>query len=516
MYIDKIVLEGETLEEALVKYQQQLTKLIKEKERASYYQKLYEHQFSLPGLTNSKSKTPTLSRGKIRVFNSRWTSDEKGNQKITKANLGDTVYFHTDLTGYPEGAKLDFKLIDYDDRLGFDILKWDDDKFPKEEVHKKTKVKTVNGKKTASVPLLLDPSWEAVLKSDTAYDIELYWEIHYKTPLGANLRAKAPKEKSDFLKVDFSNRTLYFAPSINGGKLPQMYTADGSKLFLVKIKEAIKKELDKKSKGEINDLIKKGVKKGIASYNNAIENKVINIALVKLSNGAMVDHNGKIHTKSRKLYEYTEEVFGKELKVVRGKGFKGTKGINQTEYFASNGSQVEFLNAMRINPAMDIDLAEETLGKLIDLGKLSNGSLKEMTSQPIKMPNELIKRLIPKGSPTIGVELWLEFLNYLALKEHKTQEAIVNKEIDRKLKLAKSKGLEAVRKFLYTYESNYHLEPISNLTLSKMLLGKFKTFQEMIDFNINQNNFNTEVLVKTIPDDIKGETFVIDSIFFNY
>ena len=112
-----------------------------------------------------------------KFFNSRWTTDKEGKEVAKEKMLGDTVYFHTDLEGYPEGATLDFKLFDYDDRLGVDLFKEDDYQFPKEEVHRRTEVKKVNGVKTASVELLLNKEWEPVLMEDTAYDIELYLSL---------------------------------------------------------------------------------------------------------------------------------------------------------------------------------------------------------------------------------------------------------------------------------------------------------------------------------------------------
>ncbi|WP_159256304.1 hypothetical protein [Tenacibaculum maritimum] len=53
--------------------------------------------------------------------------------------------------------------------------------------------------------------------------------------------------------------------------------------------------------------------------------------------------------------------------------------------------------------------------------------------------------------------------------------------------------MEAVRTFLQTYDTDYNLMAISNQTLAKLLAGKFKTFEELLDFEDILKNRNSSL-----------------------
>ncbi|WP_422090694.1 hypothetical protein [Tenacibaculum ovolyticum] len=460
---------------------------------------------SFPG---AESKSATIELISYEITDGWWTKDKEGTLNLRKAKLGDTVYFHIETKNIDCGEELDCKLFDSDVVFIWDYLNPDDDKFNKKEVHKKAIVK--NNK--ATIELHLNRGWEENLKQDTAYDIELYWKVKYDT-----ISKDVPKRKSLYLEVEFSDQTLFFKPSIAGGKLPQLIAKDGSPLFLTTLKDATLKEVEKRTKDEVKDKIKTKVKENISNaikkYNNDINKKVTTIALVKLNKGHLIDRSGKLNTKPKNVYKYTEKVFNKEVTVKRAV----SKTTNQAHYFATNGKKVEVLNAMRINPIMSIDDAEETLGNLFDLVSFSMMSLEEITSKPFSSPSFLLKHFLPKNA-VLGIGLWVDFLGYVALLEHNKQEAMVDEIMQNKLERAKNEGLEAVRAHLNKYETDYHLERISNKTLSKLLIGEFKTFEDLNEFNLNKDlsGSNPEILYRSIYEKEKGEHhYIIETIFTN-
>ncbi|MDE1208241.1 type VI secretion system tube protein TssD [Tenacibaculum larymnensis] len=464
--------------------------------------------------TPYKAKETNKSEKNPQIISGWWTKNKNDRLNLKKAKLGDTVYFHIETKDINDGEEIDCKLYDLDKFL-WDYLYPDDDKFNKKEVHKKAIVK--NNK--ATIELFLNQKWEQNLVEDRAYDIELYWRVTYK-----KITKNLPNRESIYLNVAFTDRTLFFKPSIAGGKLPQLIANDGSPLFLAELKEATIDEVEDVAKSKIKKKVKKKAEKlvssAVAGYNNAIESKVTTIALAKLAKGNMVDTNGKIHTKSRKIYQYTEEVFNKEVIVKRGRRFNNgivKSAANQAHYFATNGTNVEILNTLRIRPLMSAEDASEAFSKIFSLVDFSMMSLEEITDTPLNVPDFLLKRFLPK-TPIVGISLWLEFLGYVALVEHEKQEAMVDQIMQEKLERAKTKGLDALRTFLHVYETEYNLIAVSNKTLSALLLGKFRTLKKLNDYESEQkfSTKNVQILYKAVYGEEKGRfDYVIESIFID-
>ncbi|CAA0205333.1 type VI secretion system tube protein TssD [Tenacibaculum maritimum] len=446
-----------------------------------------------------------------RILNGYWSKNKDSKQLIKKAKLGDTVYFHIETQDIDNGEQLHCKLYDLDVFI-FDYFDPDDSKFNQREVDRKLQVQ--NNK--AVISLQLQETWEENLKKDTAYDIELYWRVSYKQQT-----KHLPINKSTYLEVEFSDRTLYFKPPIAGHNLPELIAPDGSPILITVLTEEIQEKVKDKITSKVKSSLKSGASKLTKAVNSKIHTAVTNVALIKLEKGFLVDNTGKIHTKRRTLYEKKERIFGTETIVKRGKNFtsskNSTKYINQAQYFATNGKQVEILNALRINPIMSVDAAEETLGHLFGLVNFSMMSLEEITASPLNFPDFLLKGLLAE-SALISVGLWVEFLNHLALKQHTELEAMVDTILEEKLATAKTNGLEAVRTFLQTYDTDYNLMTISNQTLAKLLAGRFKTFEELLDFEDilkNRNSSNNQVLYRNIENNVREELYIIETIFIN-
>lgn len=100
--------------------------------------------------------------------------------------------------------------------------------------------------------------------------------------------------------------------------------------------------------------------------------------------------------------------------------------------------------------------------------------------------------------------------------EHKKTDVIVDEILKAKLEDAKSKGYKEVQTFLGVYETDYILVPISSKTLSELLIGKFKTLNEVTKYDkMISEERKVELLIKVIEEEEKiEETTVIETIFF--
>ena len=433
-----------------------------------------------------KSKETETTARKPKILNGWWTKNKNDTLNLKKAKLGDTVYFHIETRYIKDGEEIDCQLWDLD-KFIWDYLKPDDKKFNKKEVHKKAIVK--NNK--AIIELYLNESWEPNLKEDTAYDIELYWEVKYK-----EITKSLPKRERLNLEVEFSDRTLFFKPAIAGDKLPQLIAKDGSPVFIVELGKAISKKLEGHLQSEAKEELKNKVKKAL---NKKLDEAITDIALVKLTKGELKDASGK-------AYAYSYNSFKKETITEALK--------KQGEYATHSGKKLQILTALRKDPFFGVDEIENTLTNLFDIAKFSMSSLKEITSKPLNVPVFLLEKILPKDA-IVGVSLWLEFLNHLALQEHKKQEAMLSKIEKEQLEAAKKKGLEAVRRYIETPGTGYNLIAISNKTLSKLLIGEFNTFEELLDFN-NSRSSNIQLLFFEKFDKEKGSYItIIETILFD-
>ncbi len=88
--------------------------------------------------------------------------------------------------------------------------------------------------------------------------------------------------------------------------------------------------------------------------------------------------------------------------------------------------------------------------------------------------------------------------------------------IEAELKQRKLEELKGIRKFANDYESKgYITEYFSTDTIDRMLKGKFKTYDELDSFNVNDSVSNDEVLVlyRNILDKENKQNTIIECIF---
>lgn len=444
------------------------------------------------------TKSVSVEIKKANFIKGWWSYDKEGNEEYVFGDkkisipLEETMYFQLKTEGIVNGQEITFKLWEQDKNiLMTDWLDPDDNKFPEEEIIKKGTVKN----NRITIELLLQSTWESMIKddSDNAFsldtNLELYWEISY-----GNLKKELPNNDTDYLRVGYPERTLYFKTPTPSHNLPELISYDGDPLFIMKLAEDL-------TIGKIKD-------KGIKFATNYIDVKISNIALTKLKKGFLVDNNGKIYTGKRLVYEYKKmytnsgEVFedvvkGKNFGYNHGNGLVTTKGVSQYDFFTKNGKRVKLLGFIKsISGVFDI----------FDLFKFatdeSDTSIPSGMFGPMAPLVDLLGVLVQEQKAEM--DMWME--------------EVVQEEID----LAKLQGLEATRKAINSWnhneEYNWQLLEISKETANKLVAGKFKTFDELIDFDNEVDDFNQSIsiLYRTVKN-TNRDVFVdiIETLFIN-
>lgn len=124
-----------------------------------------------------------------------WSSDAEGNNRITEAKVGETVYFNLEMQHVTEEKKIFIKLYDYDGANFFpdeiEIVRPNPDG-TKSEI---TSV-TLNGTR-ASLPLTLSQGIENFAQNEENDEIELYFENSYES----DSLIKLPQAVENYLTV---------------------------------------------------------------------------------------------------------------------------------------------------------------------------------------------------------------------------------------------------------------------------------------------------------------------------
>ena len=73
-----------------------------------------------------------------------------------------------------------------------------------------------------------------------------------------------------------------------------------------------------------------------------------------------------------------------------------------------------------------------------------------------------------------------------------------------------------MRRYINTYETDYNLIPISAKTLSKLLIGKFKTLEELANTDSDPSLSKVEILYREIKNKNRDQfIYLIETIFIN-
>ncbi len=436
------------------------------------------------------SASQSITIAELDIVRGWWSSDKEGEKIINESQLGETVFYNVETKGIANGQKLDLKLYDNDYYIHplYYILKNDDDEFPDEEVNKSATIRTVKGRKYATLELLLSEKWESVIKDDIDMTvnldkkIELHWEVKYGKKLKTRL-------DSSFLHVGFSDKTLYFKSPIDGHNLPELISYDGSPLLLMKLGGGM-------LKGEVKSKIGKVL-------GESIDKAVHNIALAKMEKGSLVTNTRQVYTKNSSIY--TKDIYindGKLLKDVKSRKNFGSKtvtskGISQYDYFSTSGKRVSVLGFLR------------SAGNLLDFASFLNSTKGGIdTSKPLS---------IPMGPLSPINDLAGVLIQQYADDLDETIEMVVQQQLAE----AKAEGLSAVQSFVYNHSGNkkdkYELMAVSTETASKLLQGEFKTFEK---FNKSVNNSPDDKSIYVLFREVRNKNreeyiYIVETIFLN-
>ncbi|MCF6351120.1 MAG: hypothetical protein L3J23_08865 [Flavobacteriaceae bacterium] len=411
-----------------------------------------------------------------------WTSDKEGQEILKKAKLEQTVYFHVETKGLAVGQELTMQLYDYDHTLWIDNIDPDDDEFPEKKVIKKAIVKTKGSKRIATVKLLLDQSWEALIKDDSdgafALDesLELYWEVSY-----GKRKKILPNNSDNYLKVTFSDRTLYIKTPMEGYNLPEFIAYDGSPMLLMQFTDTAKEVL----KDKVTTIIADKAQKNIS-----------NIAFAKLDKDIL---KNQPYTKNYLNDYYTNDPkLLESLKDKKNWNYldKSPDGIKTLEYYSKNGNRVTVLGALKnIGTAFDI----------FDLVKFTMSDLD--TSEPF---------------PSLGVLTPIsELTKFITLQQTQDMNVYLEDALQRDLAHAKTKGLKEIEKFVRVYgdSDGFRLAEISKETVNKLLQGEFKTMEELREYeeNLDFSDFSKiNVLYRIVENKNRDEDiYIIETIFID-
>lgn len=290
---------------------------------------------------------------------------------------------------------------------------------------------------------------------------------------------------------------------------PEFYDSDGSLLVVAMASEVVCDEVNFLENINNDD---EGSYVGLSDISEVLDDKILQpvinkklqyLTLVKLSSGYMVDNSGHIYTNI--TYKGTErQIFFKEIYTTDGKlveSFQGknfslpngttTVGIDQYRFFSQYGMKAKTLGLLKqVGGIWDIF-------SFIDILKMGIGNEKE--SLPIPLP----------GADVLGMLSQVKFQEF---------DEICEQYRDNVLEETKRKGLAAVSSWIKSpiAENKYELLEISHITAGKVLLGDFKTLDELIMFDdsLVESEKDIAVLLRIKLDPItESEIYVIESFF---
>jgi hypothetical protein len=385
-------------------------------------------------------------------LNGYWSKDKEGKLKITKANLGEMVYFHLTAEGIKDNTEIVLQLEEDDG-----LLKKQETLFKRLNSNKKVVEQNINKKvfiknKHATVSLYLDELWADMIEKDLGKEIELIWKAYSKT--------FEKRVESDELNVGYSKRHLFLKPAYENYSLPELLTNEGEAIIFA-----------------LSDFAKEEVKKQlIETAGKLAENYRYNLAVRVLKSGKIATNIGEVYERKKAIYTYnvfTNE--GKELTLKKASnfGFKNkyvnngklvtSKGISQIDYFTNIGLKNNVLKTSTdITKIWDIFDLEKVLFK-DDFSDIPMGYF----GNPVSFAYALLNEFVIK--PTI--------------QDIKNDW---NKGLEEDFEtIYKPKGLEACKAFAKSRTINSPIEflDIFTPTLQKLLKNEFLSIDEIDKYN---------------------------------
>ena len=274
-----------------------------------------------------------------------------------------------------------------------------------------------------------------------------------------------------------------------------MYTLEGEQIVLLQ---------------DVESKVLKSGRKAITKGSPVLAHR---IAIGKLKKGYLAGDKGTVRKNATaKVYKYDtfsndpdlypEGGMIKDLERRKHVRFKEkgqwehTNKVNQYDYFSKNGKRVTILGYLK------------QLGGIVDIfNVLSHGSMsqEEFMNSPLKFGGVL--------SPAFDIA----GVMIQEIKEENNE--YLTEALQQDLEEAKSKGLDAVREFISIPNVksliNYSVEIFYKDTIKKMLNNKFKSLEEMRDYNlaVAAEGKPVYVLIKQIINESE-EINVIETVFY--
>lgn len=424
-----------------------------------------------------------------------WWSD-MNDKEIERARLEERVRFHVETEYVLDNISMKIQLFDRD------RLTPDDSDFENDNVFKEIIIRHNKG----FLELELPASWTQDLADEPFVN---YRTLYWKAEIG-----RTKKEIKSYLKVFFSDRTLYVQPSQIEKKFPEIYGSNGSQMVAMMLDQMV---------GYVRDQSGQYVEKFISKMQTEI-------VLAKLEKGYLADNKGKVHSNITQSGKQRRIIFselyasdgsniihfeGNKDKIIykRGADFGNahttTKGVNQFEFFSRTNKKVQILGALKDNWEKNMiryDLAKE-------LYNVHSGNTEGL------MDNTLVALGSVIGTGVgIGVGAVLAMGNdHWDRMDEEVNGAIIRKYTEG-VNQVKQQGLNAVEKWLRNNRQplkgvEYGLIPISYETASMIWLGKFKMWEEMRKFNSNPSE-DVFILYREQNDLIRKERIYIIETFF--
>lgn len=482
--------------------------------------------------STGQSKSYTINVLDIEFVEGYWTTDKEGKNPLEKAKLGETVYFHVDIKGLTDGKEIQLSLAEYDYNhsaaflfpgagpLLKDVIDPDDRKFPEKEVVKKAIVKDSK----ATIELVLEESWEGMIKDDhdewfsTNESLELYWEISYNN----KYKTELPKSDDNYLLVGQNDKTLYIKPFEYGYNMPEFFDYEGNPLAYMQISTnnaidpQVKKDIENEHAEEIllngvsilkDEIVDKSFDK-IAKYS---EQKIRQIALARFDKASLAIQNTPYSPNLLNDFYTHDPLILEQLKnkKVWDKVIKGN-GVKSLQYYGKTGTKMQVLGFLK-----QLDNIGGPAIEFFDLIKFGASDGLDL-SNPLSFPG--IGLLGPVGA---AFSLVNGVAGMLVKQLKDEQDAWLAEDIQQEVNEAKLNGLEATRQAINSWHhdlNTWQLLSISNKTANTLLQGEFNTFDELIEHNdINQDfDDNTIILYREVESSNKERIiYVIESIFIN-
>lgn len=422
-----------------------------------------------------------------------WWSD-MNDKEIERARLEDKVRFHIETEYVSDNSTIKLQLFDKD------MFTPDDSDFDGGKIFKDVIIRQNKG----VIELDLPESWTKELADEPLVHYrKLYWEAEI---------GQTKKEIKSYLKVFFSDRTLYVQPSQVEKNFPEIYGSDGSQMVAMMIDEMV---------GYARDQTGQYVEKFISKMQTEI-------VLAKLEKGYLADSNGNVHSNITQSGKQRRIVFSElyasegsniihleenrdKIIYKRGADFGNahttTKGVDQFEFFSRTNKKVRILGALKNSwekTMTKYDLAKE-------LYNVQSGNTEKLMDDTLVTLGSVISKGVGIGVGAVlamGNDHWDEM------------DEIVNGAIIRKytegLNQAKQQGLNAVGKWLRKNSQplegvEYGLMPISYETASKIWMGKFKMWEEVQEASDENCVY---ILYRRQLDEIRDKHIYVIETFF--